>query len=142
MYLWRKGPNKRRMNVEQYLKRSNHKEQRSTTNLSVLAISDDPEEDIRYKTIEIYVIIPSELPQGMKFDIASTMIQLLNLKEVFAALPINDAKMYLMNFIGIFTLYILPMVSQEAIQLRLFPFSLIEEANLRLGELSHGFINT
>lgn len=70
------------------------------------------------------------------------MIQLLNLKGVFISLPTDDANMYIINFVRIFTLYNLPEVSQKAIRLRLFLFSLMREATLWLDELPRGSITT
>lgn len=61
--------------------------------------------------IKMGVIIPLELPKGTKFDIMSTMIQLLNLKRVFVGLSTDDANIHLMNFMEIYTLYNLPGIS-------------------------------
>lgn len=69
------------------------------------------------------------------------MIQLLNLKGVFGGLSIDDETMHIMNFIGIYTLYNLSGVSQEALRLSLFLFSLRGEATLWLGELPQGSIS-
>lgn len=72
----------------------------------------------------------------------SVIIQLLNLKGVFSCLPTDDEDIHLINFDGIYTLYNLPRVSQEFICLRLFPFSLIGEATLWLGEMLYRSITT
>lgn len=45
--------------------------------------------------------ISSKLSKGVKFDITSAMIQLVNLKGMFAGLPMDDANMDIINFIGI-----------------------------------------
>lgn len=82
------------------------------------------EKDLDYlELVEIGVIIPLELPLGTKFHISSAMVHLLNLKEVLSSLPTNDANMYVINFIGIYTCHNLLRVSQKVIRLRLFPFS-------------------
>lgn len=43
--------------------------------------------------IDTRAIIPPELPQEVKFDTTSAMIQLLNLKGVFVGLPNNNTNM-------------------------------------------------
>lgn len=69
-----------------------------------MPIYNDPEKYLKYiEPIEIGAIIPSELPYGVKFDITSIMIQLLNVKDVFIGFLSNEANMYIMNFMGIYT---------------------------------------
>lgn len=63
------------------------------------------------------------------------MIHLLNTKRIIDGFPSNDENMNMMSFVGIYTLYNLPGGNPEAIQLWLFPLSLMREANLWLGEL-------
>lgn len=69
------------------------------------------------------------------FDITNAMIQLLNLKGVFAGLPNDDINVYLINFIGICSSHTITWVDKEDLRLRFFPFSLTGEATLLLGEL-------
>lgn len=89
------------------------------------------ENDIGYiETTEIGANIPPALPSNLKFDITSAMIQLLNLKVAFLGSDIVNRNMYLSNFVGIYTFYAIQEVDQEALRLRLCPFSLIEEASL------------
>ena len=109
-----------------------------------MPVYDNPKEkDVAYfEPIETGAIIPRELPQGTKFDITSAMIHLLNLKGVFAEIPMDDPNMHVMNFVGVCTSYNLPGVDQEAIRLRLFPFSLTGEATLWLAELPRRYITT
>lgn len=78
--------------------------------------------------IETGAIIPSELPQGTKFDIVSVMIQLLNLKEIFVGLPTDDVTMHIISSVGICTSYNFSRVSQKAIRRKLFSFSLAGDA--------------
>lgn len=72
--------------------------------------------------IETGAIISPELLQWVKFDITSAMM--LNLKVLFDGLPTDDGNMHIINFVGICTSYNLSRVSQEALRLRLFLFSL------------------
>lgn len=58
------------------------------------------------------------------------MIQLLNLKIVFIGLATDDANIHIMNIAGILNLYNQPRVSQKALRLKLFPFSLTGEITL------------
>lgn len=89
---------------------------------------------------ETGAIIPLGLPLGINFNNTSGMIQLLNMKGVFASLLNNDANMNLINIIRICASYTIPGVDWEALKLRLFLFSLTGEAILSLGEFSHGSI--
>lgn len=62
--------------------------------------------------------------------------------QICTSLAMFVVNMHLDNFIGICTSYTTPGVDQEAIELRLFPFSLIGEALLWLGECNpHTFPN-
>lgn len=70
------------------------------------------------------------------FNITSAIIKLLNLKSVFVGLPTNNANMYLINFVEIFTSYNISWIDQEALRLMLFPFTLIGEATLWIGVLT------
>lgn len=87
---------------------------------------------------EIGSIISSYFLLGLKFDITSSMIQLLNPKGMFAGLPIDNAKIHLTNIIGSCTSYTIFGVSLEEFRLRLFPFSLISKDTLWLGEIPRG----
>lgn len=69
-------------------------------------------------------IVPPPLAPGAKFNITSTMIQLLHLKGLFGRLPGDDPNMYLVKFVTIYKSFDNSGVGQNAIQLRLFPLSL------------------
>lgn len=64
------------------------------------------------------------------------------MKGVFACKVIDDANLHLINFMGIFKAYKLPVVTQDAIRLWLFPFSLKGESTLWLKELPNDLIIT
>ncbi|PHT44993.1 hypothetical protein CQW23_14151 [Capsicum baccatum] len=81
-------------------------------------------------------IIPPSLAPGAKFNITSTMIQLLQLKGLFGGLVDDDPNMHLINFISTCKSFDNPGIGQNAIRLRLFPLSLSGEATLWLNELT------
>ncbi|PHT29434.1 hypothetical protein CQW23_30970 [Capsicum baccatum] len=81
-------------------------------------------------------IIPLPLAAEAKFNIISTMIQLLQLKGLFGGLACDDLNMHLINFISICKSFDNPGVGQNAIRLRLFPLSLSGEATLWLNGLT------
>lgn len=82
------------------------------------------------------------LPPGVKFTITSTMIQQLNLKGMFRGAVGDDANQHLMNFVVICKSQESPGVSQTAIRLRMFPFSLTGETTNWLNKLPNDLIRT
>ncbi|XP_047262439.1 uncharacterized protein LOC124895926 [Capsicum annuum] len=101
--------------------------------------SDDKEDDLN-EASAIGAIIPPPLVLGVKFNITSTMIQLLNLKGFFGGLPGDEPNMHLVNFINICKSFDNPGVGQNAIFLRLFPLSLFGKATIWLNKLAVNFI--
>ena len=60
-------------------------------------------------------IIPPPLAPGAKFNITSTMIQLLNLKWLFCGLSGDDLNLHLVNFVTIYKSFDNPGVGQNSI---------------------------
>ncbi|PHT97467.1 50S ribosomal protein L22, chloroplastic [Capsicum chinense] len=75
-------------------------------------------------------IIPPPLAPGAKFNITSTMIQLLNLKGLFGGLPGDDPNLYLVTFVTICKSFNNPKVGQNAIQLRYAKYDDLTELGL------------
>ena len=86
------------------------------------------------------IILPPLAP-GVKFNITSTMIQLLNLKGLFGGLPGDDPNLHLVNFISICKSFDNPGVRQNVIHLILFPLSLSGEATMWWNELTPDFLS-
>lgn len=85
-------------------------------------------------------IIPLPLAPRAKFNITSTMIQLLHLKGLFGGLVGDNPNMYLVNFITICKSFDNLGVGQNTIHIRLFSLSLFGKATLWLNELTSNSI--
>ncbi|XP_059281184.1 uncharacterized protein LOC132034854 [Lycium ferocissimum] len=70
------------------------------------------------------------------------MLHLLNTKGLFGGLPKDDPNRHLRNFLGIFSTDVHSGVSIEAVNLRLFPYSLTGEVTAWLDDLPFGSIIT
>ncbi|XP_047259305.1 uncharacterized protein LOC124891635 [Capsicum annuum] len=85
-------------------------------------------------------IIPPPLAPGSKFNITSTMIQLLHLKGLFGGLARDDTNMHLINFVSTCKSFDNTGVGQNAIRLWLFSLSLSGKETLWLNALTPGSI--
>ncbi|KAH0730014.1 hypothetical protein KY289_001202 [Solanum tuberosum] len=83
----------------------------------------------------IGAIVLPVLPPSVKFTITTTIIQLLNLKGMFRGETGDEVNQLLMNFVAICKSQEIPGVSQTAMRLRLYPFSLTGEATNWLNEM-------
>lgn len=64
------------------------------------------------------------------------------MKDLFGALAYEDPREHFKNFLDVCELFTFRGATQEAIWLRVFPFSLIGEASHWLVELSHDSISS
>ncbi|KAK4729581.1 hypothetical protein R3W88_022569 [Solanum pinnatisectum] len=87
-------------------------------------------------------IMLSTLPRGVKFTITSTMIQLLNLNDMFKGVAGDDDNQHRINFVAICKSQEIPGDSQTAMRLRFFPLSFTREATNSLIEMSDDSIRT
>lgn len=88
------------------------------------------------KVGESGAIIPPPLAPEDKFNITSTIIQLLYLKRLFGGLPGDDPNMHLVYFVTICNYFYNPGVGQNAIHLCLFPLSQSGKATLWISRLT------
>ncbi|PHT40521.1 hypothetical protein CQW23_19375 [Capsicum baccatum] len=104
---------------------------------AVQAPFDDDDDDDLDGAGATGAIIPPPLAPRAKFNITSTMIQLLQLKRLFGRLAGDDQNMHLINFISTCKAFDNPGVGQNMIRLRLFPLSLSRERAQLRDEISN-----
>ncbi|KAF7835343.1 uncharacterized protein G2W53_010202 [Senna tora] len=80
--------------------------------------------------------------QANNFEIKSATIQLLQANGKFGGSPIEDPNNHILNFLEICDTFKHNGVSDDAIRLRLFPFSLRDKAKVWLQSLPEGSIST
>ncbi|KAF7801000.1 uncharacterized protein G2W53_044496 [Senna tora] len=80
--------------------------------------------------------------QANNFEIKPVTIQLLQANGQFGGSPIEDPNNQILNFLEICDTFKHNGVSDDAIRLRLFPFSLRDKANVWLQSLPEGSIST
>ncbi|KAF7823809.1 uncharacterized protein G2W53_021953 [Senna tora] len=80
--------------------------------------------------------------QANNFEIKPATIQLLQANGQFGGSPIEDPNIYILNFLEICDTFKHNGVSDDAIRLRLFPFSLRDKAKVWLQSLPEGSIST
>ncbi|KAK8954476.1 hypothetical protein KSP39_PZI002181 [Platanthera zijinensis] len=76
------------------------------------------------------------------FEIKSSIIQMVQQSVTFDGLPDEDPNQHLSNFLEICDTFKINGVTDDAIRLRLFPFSLRSKAKQWLGSLPRGSITT
>ncbi|XP_030963798.1 uncharacterized protein LOC115984958 [Quercus lobata] len=80
--------------------------------------------------------------QANNFEIKPAIIQMIQQTVQFRGLSQEDPNVYIANFMGICDTFKHNGVTDDAIRLRLFPFSLRDKAKVWLNPLPHGNITT
>ncbi|KAF7822014.1 uncharacterized protein G2W53_027469 [Senna tora] len=98
-----------------------------------------------YATPTIHLLSPSIRRPAIEvnhFEINPNIIQLFQSHASFGGLPTEDSIAHILNFLEVCDTFKQNRVSEEAIKLRLFPFSLRDRAKWWLNSLPAGFITT
>lgn len=127
---------RRAKNIATLVNRNRPVRERANLQPAVQLVADEEDDTDLDEAGAIGTIIPPPLEPRVKFNIISTMIQLLSLKGLFGGLLGDDPNMHLVNFINICKFFDNPRVGQNVIHLWLFLLSLSGKETMWLNELA------
>ncbi|XP_062075567.1 uncharacterized protein LOC133779647 [Humulus lupulus] len=113
---------------------------------NAVIVADDRDHAIRQYSLPLFNelnlgIVTPEI-QAAQFELKPVMFQMLQTVGQFSGMPTEDPHLYLHMFIEVSDSFKLPRVTEDALRLKLFPYSLRDRARAWLNSLLSDFVST